>query len=402
MDPISATGLAYPIAKDLYRYAKRLKRAYHEIQHAKESLKKVIEKIEIVAETYMFFKDTMDDAKKIKDMAQTFKLRRNLIRKVKSEAKQIIAELKALTNIFSPLLQNSSRDSVQKWITQFQWYRKEKSAVVPLLMDMRILQGSMDLVATLVTLQMLKNSYQNAESGRDSIHMQIKHLRRLTEIGLKKLQEDEKAQKEILKKRLTTAKQDDMALNLALQIIRILEKEIPGLYRNQPPDSQPTPVPATPSSSSAPPQITPRTSPSLGSRPDVKGQVSPPLSHQTVWVIDESEQEEGMEDAPPEQGPYVRMPPFGPPEAGPRPRRGRKSLDRPTPSSSGDDQLEKNRARNHQNDYSRHRNRELYSGHKLRAGSRISVYGSEGEVTPTHLMGSAALPQGWQRRKEES
>lgn len=173
IDPLSATGLAYPVAKDLYRYAKRLKRAYHEIQHAKESLKKVIDKIEIVAETYMFFKDTMDDAKKIKDLAQTFRLRRNLIRKVKSEAEQIITELKAITNIFSPLLRNDSSDPVQKRITQFQWYRKEKSAVVPLLMDMQILQGSMDLIAKLVILQILQNSYQNAESGQDSIHMQM-------------------------------------------------------------------------------------------------------------------------------------------------------------------------------------------------------------------------------------
>ncbi|KAL4762230.1 uncharacterized protein BDW70DRAFT_167053 [Aspergillus foveolatus] len=387
IDPLSATGLAYPIAKDLYRCAKRLKQAYHEIQHAKESLKKVIDKIEIVAETYMSFKDTMGDAKKNKDLAQTFKIHRNLIQKVKSEAKKIIKKLRAITDIFSPLLRSDSSDP-----------SREKSAVIPLLMDMQILQGSMHLVATLVIIQMLQHSDRNAKSERESIHMQII----LTEIGLKKLQEDEKTQKEIRKKRSATAKQDDLAADFAQQIIQILKEEIPKLYRDQPLDSPSTPVPRPPSSSSAPPQNEPHTPPSLDFRPDARGQVSPPLSHHAVFVIEKSEQEEGMEDAPPQQGPYVRMPPFGPPEARPRPRPGRTSLNRPTPSSSGGDQPEENRARHHQNHYSRHKNRELYSGHKRRTGSRISVYGNEGEVTHTHLMGSAALPQGWQRRKEES
>jgi hypothetical protein len=176
IDPLSATGLAYPIAKDLYRCAKRLKKAYREIQHAKESLKKVIDKIEIVAETYALFKDTMDEAKKIKDLAQTFKRHRNhrnLIQKVMSESTQIIKKLEAITKIFSPLLRNDSSDPVQRWITQFQWYRKEKSAVVPLLMDMQILQGSMNLVATLVIIQILQNRDRNAKNGRDSIHMQM-------------------------------------------------------------------------------------------------------------------------------------------------------------------------------------------------------------------------------------
>ncbi|KAL4769161.1 hypothetical protein BDW60DRAFT_219070 [Aspergillus nidulans var. acristatus] len=359
IDPLSATGLAYPIAKDLYRCAKRLKKAYREIQHAKESLKKVIDKIEIVAETYALFKDTMDEAKKIKDLAQTFKRHRNhrnLIQKVMSESAQIIKKLEAITKIFSPLLRNDSSDPVQRWITQFQWYRKEKSAVVPLLMDMQILQGSMNLVATLVIIQILQNSDRNAKNGRDSIHMQIK----LTEIGLKKLQEDEEAQKEILKKRSATAKQDVSAVDFAREIIRIVKEEIPKLHRDQPANSPSTPVPGPPSRSSALRQHALRTPPSLDSRPDARGQVSPPLSHHTVLVIEGSEQE-GMEETPPQLGPYVRMPPFGPPEAGPRPRPGRNSFD-----------------------------------------SRISVYGNEGEVTHTHLMGSAGLPQGWQRRKEES
>ncbi|KAL4735034.1 hypothetical protein BDV11DRAFT_208838 [Aspergillus similis] len=398
IDPLSAAGIAYPIAKDLYNCVKRLRRAYHEVQHAKESLKKVIDRAEIVAETYVFFSDTMADAKKIKELAQTFERRRNLIRNVKSESSQITKKLREITKIFSPILLDGPSDPVQRWITQFQWYRKEKSVVVPLLIEMQILQDSMGLIATLVNIQMLQHNSQKAKIGRDSIQVQIKS----TEIGLMKLQEDKRAQEEMLKQKSATAKQDVSAVYFAQKIIRILEREIPKLHRNQPSDSPSTPDPGPSSSASAPRRQTPRTPPSLFSRSDAGDQEPPPLSHHPVEVVDGNEQEKSMEDAHPQQGPYVRMPPFGPPEAGPRPRPGRNSLAGLTPSSSGGDQPVEKRAPHHSNRHSRQGNKESYSGNKRRTSSRISVYGDEGEVTHTHLMGSAGLPPGWHRRKGES
>ncbi|KAL4812461.1 hypothetical protein BDW67DRAFT_178697 [Aspergillus spinulosporus] len=396
IDPLSAAGLAYPIAKDLYRCAKRLRKAYREIRHAKESLRKVIDKVEIVAETYVVFRDTMAGAKKIKYLAQTFEKHSNLIGKVKSESRQIIKRLEAITDIFSPLLGDDLSDPVQRWITQFQWYRKEKSAVAPFLIEMQILQGSMDLIATLINTQILQHSDRWARSGQDLLQMQIKS----TEISFKKLQEDKRNQEEILRQRSSTAKQDKSAARFAEDIIRILEKEIPKLYRAQLPDSPSTPDPGSSSTSSAPPQQAPRSTPPLLSRPDAGGQESSPRSHHTVLVIDGSEQE-GMEEAPPQKGPYVRMPPFGSPEAGPRPRPGRNSLTHLSPSSGRDDRPAENRVPPRSNGNSGKRNGIIYSGDKRRTGSRISVYGNEGEVTPTHLMGSAGLPSGWQRRREE-
>jgi hypothetical protein len=173
VDPLSAAGLAYPIAKDFFSLAKRLRQAYHEIQHAQKNLKTMINQTETVAETYELFTDTMADAKKVKDLATTFKKHRKLIRRVKKESIRIIKNLRIITKMFLPLLQNGPIDPIQRWITQFQWYRKEKKAVVPLLMEMRILEGSMSLIATLVSIQMLQHSERRTISGRGSIQVQM-------------------------------------------------------------------------------------------------------------------------------------------------------------------------------------------------------------------------------------
>ncbi|KAL4749329.1 hypothetical protein BDW72DRAFT_214135 [Aspergillus terricola var. indicus] len=398
IDPLSAAGLAYPIAKDLYYYAKCLRQACREIQHAKNSLKKVINKAELVAETYMLFSNTMASAKKNQNLAKTFKRQPKLMRNVRSESTRIIKKLWEIIEVFSPLLQKYPINPVQRWIMQFQWYRKEKNAVVPLLMEMQFLQGSMDIIATLVNIQMLQHSDRRAESGRDSIQVQIKS----TEIGLMRLQEDKRVQEEMLKQRSVTAKQNDSADYFAQEVIRILKREIPKLHRNQPPGRPWTPDFGPSSSSSAPRQQVPRTPPPLLSRPDDGGHETPPLSHYLVEVGDESATEKGMEDAHPQQGPYVQMPPFGPPEAGLRPRPGRNSLAHLPPSSSEGDQSAEGRAPYPSKCYLEERNRNSYSTDKRQTGSRISVYGNEGEFTHTHLTGSAGLPPGWQRHKGES
>ncbi|KAL4941943.1 hypothetical protein BDV06DRAFT_235728 [Aspergillus oleicola] len=442
IDPLSAAGIAYPIAKDLFKVARRLRQAYDHIKHAKKSLKKMINRTETVAETYKLFSATMADAKKIKDLAKTFEEHPKLIKNIKSESKQIIHKLKTLTRIFSPLLQGNHIDPIQRWITQFEWYRKEKKVVAPVLLEMQILERSMGLIATLIIIQMLQHSERKAISGRDSVQVEIQHLRKSMDIGFKKLQDDKWAQKEILKQRPMMAKQDTSPFHFAQEVLRVLNEEIPKLHQTQPRDSPSTPD-SRPSSSSlvlyvkvpsTPPSSPPRPSagglesvvpsqlqevstqgPEVLSRkcqhqqqqqqqqqePNHPESLSPPLSHLSNVVGGESELE-SMEDVSPQPGPYVRMPPFGPPDAGPRPPPGRSSPDQLTPSGSGGDQQAENSMPPCSTKLSGQRNREPYSGGKRQNSSRISVYGNDGEVTHTHLTQSAGLPSGWQRRKGES
>jgi hypothetical protein len=96
------------------------------------------------------------------------------------------------------------------------------------------------------------------------------------------------------------------------------------------------------------------------------------------------------------------LPPFGPPEAGPRPRPGRSSPAQRTPSSSGSDQRAENATPHCLDTYAGPRNGESYSGGKRRTGSRISMYGNDGEVTHTHLTGPIGLPPRCQRRRRKS
>ncbi|KAL4923230.1 uncharacterized protein BDV17DRAFT_297208 [Aspergillus undulatus] len=419
IDPLSAAGLAYPIAKDLCKAARKLRKACHHIQHAKKSLEEMIDRTETVAETYELFSGTMADAKKIRDVGATFKKHRKLINNIEEESKRIIDKLKTVTRIFTPLLQDDYIDRIQRWITQFEWYRKEKNVVAPVLLEMQILEQSMNLIATLIIIKMLQHNERKAISGRDSILVEIKHLSKSMDIGFKKLQDDKRAQEELLKQRSMTAEQDASPVYFAQEILRVLKKEIPKLHQNQPRDSPSTPDSGPSSSSPAFYQQVPSTPPSSPPRPsagDLESVVpsqlqevstqgpeaqeqqqqqpqnhplsespSPPLPHLSGAVGGESELE-SKEDVSPQPGPYVRMPPFA----------------QLTPSSSGGDQRVENRMLPCSTNHSGQRIREPYSGAKRQNGSRISAYGNDGEVTHTHLTGSAGLPPGWQRRRGES
>jgi hypothetical protein len=173
IDPLSATGLAYPIAKDLVGLALKLRQASYEIRHARESLEKMSDQTETVAGTYELFRETMAGARKVKGMGGTFKKHGKLIQKVKSKSRRLARRIRAITNMFSPLLETDRIDSVQRWTAQFRWYRKEKKVIAPLLMEMKILEGSMNLIATLVVIEMLQHSDHRSNSELDSIRVQM-------------------------------------------------------------------------------------------------------------------------------------------------------------------------------------------------------------------------------------
>ena len=173
IDPLSVAGLAYPIAKDLVGLALKLRQASHKIRHARASLEEMSDQTETVAETYEFFRETMAGAKKVKGMGRTFEKHGKLIQKVKSKSRRLASRIRAITDLFSPLLETNHIDRVQRWVAQFRWYRKEKKVIAPLLMEMKILEGSMDLIATLVVIKMLQHSDHRTNSEWDSIQVQM-------------------------------------------------------------------------------------------------------------------------------------------------------------------------------------------------------------------------------------
>ncbi|KAL3473080.1 hypothetical protein BJX99DRAFT_261759 [Aspergillus californicus] len=443
IDPLSAAGLAYPIAKDLVGLALKLRQASHEIRHARASLKRMSDQTETVAGTYELFRETMAGAKKVKGMGRTFERHRKLIQKVKSKSRRLASRIQAITDMFSPLLENDHINPVQRWIAQFQWYRKEKTVIAPLLMEMKTLEGSMNLIATLVVIKMTQHSNHRTNSEWDSFQVQIKHLRRSMDIGFKRLQDDQRVHSEMLNQRLATVtvNQHLSPNDLAQEVLRMLRKEIPRikLPPRQPPDSPLTPDSDPSSGSSAPHQKAPSTPPSSPPHSNAAGRgpmiplepqeltrqaleepdrtsqrqnphpplptsplPSPALPQLISIVGDESEQEETPKEDRPQPSPYVPTALFGPPEPGPRPRAGRSSPTHLAPSSSGSNQQAESRNMPYSNSHSGQRSGKLYSAGRRRSESQISIYGIDGEVTHTHLTGAAGLRPGWQRRKGES
>ncbi|KAL3453054.1 hypothetical protein BJX65DRAFT_302951 [Aspergillus insuetus] len=266
IDPLSAAGLAYPIAKDLVGLALKLRQASHEIRHARESLKEMSDRTETVAGTYELFRETMSDAKKFKGMGRTFEKHGKLIRKVKSKSRRLAGKIQTFTDIFCSLLETDHIDPLQRLIAKFQWYRKEKKVIAPLLVEMKILEGSMNLVATLVNIKMLQQSNGKGISDRHSIQVHIKHLRGLMDIGFKKLQDNQRVQAEMLSQGLATGtlNQHISPNDLAQEVLRMLKREIPRikLPPRQPPDSPLTPNSDLPSDSLTPRQQPPSTPPS--------------------------------------------------------------------------------------------------------------------------------------------
>lgn len=92
-------------------------------------------------------------------------------------------------------------------------------------------------------------------------------------------------------------------------------------------------------------------------------------------------------------GVYVQVPPVGSLKFGPRPKAGRTSPDSFSPSAS---------RLGRQEDTPQRQSRP-HSYPRRRHGSKTSVYGNGGEVTPYHLTGFIGLPPGKGKgRKEES
>jgi hypothetical protein len=164
-DPLSIVGVVYPVARDLFKLARHMKRAYKGIRHAKHDLNKVIRRTKTVARTYEFFRDTLKQAEGIEELAPMFKRHKRLIGGVEMESEQIITKLKDITKIFWFLMKGDPVNVTDKWIAQYEWFRKSKKVVPPLFQEMKVLEKSMRTIGILVNTQMLYKAYLKDRSN---------------------------------------------------------------------------------------------------------------------------------------------------------------------------------------------------------------------------------------------
>lgn len=160
VDPLSVIGVVYPIARDLVELVKKLKKVYKGVRYAKQDLIKVMRRTNIVAGTYDFFRETMKNVQRIRELASIFDRHGELIETVKSESRKIIKRLEHITEIFWLQINKKPVNTVDKWIAQFEWYKQSKKAVPSLFQDMKVLEKSMKTIATLVNTQILLQAYE--------------------------------------------------------------------------------------------------------------------------------------------------------------------------------------------------------------------------------------------------
>ncbi|KAJ6003843.1 hypothetical protein N7540_013125 [Penicillium herquei] len=344
VDPLSIAGIAYPIAKDLLRLARSMKRAYQGIRYANQDLFKAIKRTETVAQTFNFFSESLDKAETIEELGLMFEQHRKLIESVNGEAKRTIKELEYITTICRSMMDCPHVSAIQRWIAHFEWYRASKSIVPPLFQDMKILERSMRTIGILKLLRM----------------------------EFRKLQATQKAQQEFyMQRKLSQNEERKQPLSFALEVLKILEEEIPRTFRenrfDDPPTNRSQPTSISLVSNSPQPAIhTPY--PSQVKRRDrgfifnmnddgalLAGQSTscsipdpertPPLPsviHSSVSPDRSQPEQKNIEvsheglDTPEQQESgtaYMRLPPFGSPKLGPRPSAGRRSLDHPNNTS---------------------------------------------------------------------
>lgn len=160
VDVLAVAGLAYPIAKDLFKLVKKLKRLYEQIRNAKYDLFSVIKRTISVAQTYDFFRDTIKVARRIQELAPMFNRHQQIMRSIDEESKRTIGRLKHITGKFRSLIDNEPVSTVERWIAQFEWSRESKKTVPSLFQDMEVLERSMRTIGTLVHIQLLSQTHR--------------------------------------------------------------------------------------------------------------------------------------------------------------------------------------------------------------------------------------------------
>ncbi|KAF3396825.1 hypothetical protein DPV78_008294 [Talaromyces pinophilus] len=240
VDPLSLIGVVYPIARDLVELVEKLKKVYEGVRYAKQDLIKVMIRTNIVAGTYDFFRKTMKNVKRIKELASIFDRYGKLIETVKSESRKILERLKRITKIFWFQITEKPANTVDKWIAQFEWYKQCKKAVPSLFQDMKVLEKSMKTIATLVNTQILLQAYER--DGSELILSQIKSSRVMLEVEVRKLEQARCRQEKFFLQHSVSPTQSPELKAFAQDILQIVEKGISRLQNSQPAPESPTTI----------------------------------------------------------------------------------------------------------------------------------------------------------------
>ncbi|KAJ5684743.1 uncharacterized protein N7477_001088 [Penicillium maclennaniae] len=279
VDVLSVVGLAYPVAKDLFKLAKRLRRLHKQIRNAKTDLSSVIKRTISVARTYDFFRDTMKVAKEIQELAPVFNRHQHLMESIDEESIRTIGRLKHITGNFRSLIDGEPVSTVERWIAQFEWSRESKKTVPSLFQDMEVLERSMRTIGTLMHIQLLSRNRQRDGSG--VVVAQFESFKKMLGIEFEKLQQAQRIQKKLMMQQQISPSQHLKANEFAQSIMQILKKEIPRLKRQHPAESQSMSdsrsSPTSPTSNEPSPIATPSPSPqaALIARPNTFEIVAP-------------------------------------------------------------------------------------------------------------------------------
>ncbi|KAF7136917.1 hypothetical protein CNMCM5793_006579 [Aspergillus hiratsukae] len=233
---LAVVGLAYPIAKDLFKLANKLRTLYKQIRNAKNDLPSVIKRTRSLARTYDFFRDTMKVARKIQELAPMFKRHRQLMGSIEEESIRTIGRLKHITDKFRSLIDSEPISTVERWIAQFEWSRVSKKTVPSLFQDMKVLERSMRTIGTLVHIQLLSKTRQR--DGSAVVVAQFESFTKMLGIEFDKLRQAQRVQKKLMMQQQISPSQHHEATEFAQKIMQILEKEIPRLKNHQPAESQ--------------------------------------------------------------------------------------------------------------------------------------------------------------------
>lgn len=158
----------------LFQLAKKLKKLHDRIGNAEDDISKASARTKLVARTYRFYRDTIANARKAKELGTMFERHKDLIEGVHDESTQTIDRLECLIDPFIPLIEDetASISTFQRWMTRFEWTRQSKKIIPSLFQDMKILERSIAIIATLVNVQMLA-TYTNQGKEPDKALAQL-------------------------------------------------------------------------------------------------------------------------------------------------------------------------------------------------------------------------------------
>lgn len=148
-----------------------LRRAYKAIRYAKEDIEKIKTRTWIVLKVWRTFRELMTDVKKNKELSVDLKGYRSLNRKLKRQAEEVIAKIRAVLDDLDPLSANKQVPVSKQLYTKFKWFIRKKEEIQLLYVDMELLTGYMHVFVQLVQLRIAIQQYKLDKAAATKVQM---------------------------------------------------------------------------------------------------------------------------------------------------------------------------------------------------------------------------------------